>query len=295
MTQVLSPPPQADEENELDSMKTTSVDQVASFLLSTAIMIGLAVLLLGALFFLRNIREEAVPITIEEENFGRGENAAGFERDLEPPSADEVEQLNEPNVEQSLQNITEALTNISATLDTMAATHGKGDSRPAGPEGEGGDMIPRYERWELRFTARDSKGYAEQLDFFNIELGAIGGGVAHVDYLGKLVAGQVKRQGKGEDEKRLYFVNRKDGPITKYERSFMDKAGIATTGRQILKLVPKVLEDELAVLEKQYGIKERGPQVSAKDFAKTIFECQPGETKGFRWVVVEQRYRTAKK
>jgi hypothetical protein len=289
--------PATNQEPHVESMKTSSVDQVASFLLSMSIMIGLAVGLLGALFFLRNMRPTVMPIVIEEERVaGRGDHAAGFERDLEPPAAEEVEQLNEPTIDQVLQNITEAVSSVSATLDTMASTStGKGDSRPPGPEGEGDDIIPRYERWELRFSARDLKSYAEQLDFFDIEIAAIGAGVTHVDYVRKLATTPEKRIGKAEEEKRLYFLNRREGPLLKYERDLLGKAGTPVAGRQVLKLLPKTLEDQLAVLEKQHAIKERGPQVSTKEFAKTIFECQPGDAKDYRWVVVEQRFRTVKK
>ncbi len=163
------------------------------------------------------------------------------------------------------------------------------------PKGEGDDIIPRFERWDLRFTARDAKGYYEQLDFFSIELAAIGGGVTHVDYVKKLTSSQDKRTGKGEDEKRMYFINRREGPLSKYEKDAMSKAGISTNGRQVLKIIPKDLEDALAVLEKQYAIKEQGPNVSVKQIAKTIFECRPGATKGYEWVVIEQRARIPKK
>ncbi len=70
----------------LESMKTTQVDQVASFILSLAILTGLAVLLLGALYYLSTLKPVSRPIVVEEERIaGRGDHAAGFERDLEPP------------------------------------------------------------------------------------------------------------------------------------------------------------------------------------------------------------------
>lgn len=281
---------------EVETLKTTLVDQVASFLLSSAIMIGLAVLLLGALYFISTLKPRPKTIVVEEERIaGRGENAAGFERDLEPPAAEEVEQLSEPAIEQTLQSITEAVSSLSTTLDSIATDSsgtGKGDSRPPGPEGEGDDIIPRYERWELRFSARDSKSYAAQLDYFDIELAAIGGGHTQVDYVKQLAKNPVKWSGKGEEEKRLYFMNRREGPLLKYERDLLAKGGVNVSGRLVLKLIPKTLEDELAVLEKQNAIQLRGAAVTAKEYAKTIFECQPGASNGYQWVVVEQRFRT---
>ena len=92
------------------SMKTNSVDQASSLLLSLAFLIGLAVFMLGLLFFLRSMSSTQQVIILEPERIaGRGENAEGTERDFDPPSADEVEQLNEPAMEQTLQLVTEAI------------------------------------------------------------------------------------------------------------------------------------------------------------------------------------------
>ncbi len=285
----------------METMHTTSVDSVASLLLSLVIMIGLGVFALGLVFILSTMKpHDPIRIFVEEERIaGRGDNAAGFARDLEPPGSEEAEQLTEPAVEQSLQAVTETLSSISASLETVESGaavgskgSGQGDSRPPGPEGEGDNIIPRFERWELKFTARDSKSYAKQLDFFKIELGAIGGGRTEVDYLGNLSAAPEKRTGPGKDEKRMYFVARSENQLQKYEKDLLSKSGIATSGSVILKLISKELEQQLAELEKSYAVTKRGPKVMAKEFAKTVFECQPGEGKGYQWVVVEQRYRT---
>lgn len=291
-------------EDGMESMQTTSVDLVASLLLALAIMIGLAVVMLGVIFYLKTLRpHDPIEIVLEEEKIsGRGDHAAGFARDLEPPGSEEAEQLNEPSVEQSLQAVTETLSSISASLDTMesgaAASgqgSGKGDSRPPGPEGEGDDIIPKFERWELKFTARDARSYAQQLDFFGIELSAVGGGKTEVDYAKNLGGTPQKRSGPSDQEKRLYFMNQNEGPLLKYEREFMTKAGVATSGRLILKMISKDLETQLATLEQQYAIKQTGKQVPAKELAKTVFDCQVGDNKGYVWVVVEQRYRVPKK
>jgi len=283
----------------LETMKTTNVDQVSSFLLSMAIMFGLAVALLGLLFFMSIYRAPLRDIVLEAEPIsGRGDNAPGFERDLEPPSAEEVEQLTEPTPEQALQAVTEMVSSIASTLESAeaAATDGagKGDSRPPGPEGEGIDVVPRFERWDLRFSAKDSKGYAKQLDFFNMELAAIGGGRSEVDYLAGLSGTATKRTGAGDAEKRIYFVNKSEGGLAKYEKDFLTNAGITTSGRLVLKLISKELEEDLAKREILYASEKRGEKVSVKELAKTVFDCQPGAAKGYQWVVIDQRYRVPK-
>jgi hypothetical protein len=286
-------------EDRFESMQTTPVDKVAGLLLSLVLMIGIAVVMLGCVYFISTFKADPLPIVmLEDERIaGRGDHAAGFERDLEPPGAEEVEQLSEPSIETTLQSLAETVSNLSATLDTVATGasgtgSGKGDSRPPGPEGEGDDIVPRFDRWELRFSARDLKSYAAQLEFFKIELAAIGGGRNEVDYVSDLAGKLEHRVGKGEDEKRLYFINRRESPLLKYERDLLVSAKVAVASRQILKMIPKELENELAILEKTSAMQKRGNDVKVKEFGKTIFECQPNSPKGFRWVVIDQRFRT---
>ncbi len=78
------------------SMRANSVDRVSSLLTSLLVLVGIAVALLGLLFFLRMASSNAEVIQLEPERIsGRGDNAPGFERDFDPPTPDEVEQLNE--------------------------------------------------------------------------------------------------------------------------------------------------------------------------------------------------------
>jgi len=286
------------------SMKTNTVDQASSLLLSLALLIGLAVFMLGLLFFLRSMSATQQVIILEPERIaGRGENAEGTERDFDPPSADEVEQLNEPAMEQTLQLVSEAISSISSTLDAMDTntigndSNGKGDSRPPGPEGEGDDIIPRFDRWELKFTARDRRSYAIQLEAFKIDIGAIGGGVATVDYVSSVANAPSKNNVAPKDEKarkRLKFISVSESVLLQYEKQILQAAGIPHTGRQILKFVPNDVEEQLAQAEAAYYIDKRSKDFRVTMVAKTVFECrQKGKGGGYEFVVIDQRYRVA--
>ena len=71
----------------------------------------------------------------------------------------------------------------------------------------------------------------------------------------------------------------------------MRSAGVNTTGRQIIKFLTPDLEDQLARLELKFAFDKHNRRVAAKEFAKTVFECQPAGA-GYEWVVIEQRLRT---
>ncbi len=293
----------AEESRNFGALQTHAVDRVASMLLALVIVLGLAVVVMGAVYLSRlefSSPETIVLLPDDEQAAGRGDHAAGFARDFAPPGQEEVDQLNEPTLEQSLEAVTDAVSNIAASLNTVESASaeasqgsGMGDSRPPGPLGEGANIISRAQRWQLKFTARNIKAYSSQLDFFKIELGAIGGST-EVDYVYELAGSPKKRSGPGDAEKRLYFLWRQDGPLKSYDEQIMRAAGVDTRGREIIKFLSPELENKLAVLEKEYAFKQHKRNVHAKEFARTIFECQP-DGNGFQWVVIEQRLRTVGK
>lgn len=281
-------------------LRTQKVDVVASMLMAGLVVIGLVVFLLFVLWLTQTFTWSPGEFKIEDERIpGRGDHAAGFELDVEPPGAEEIEDLTEPTLAESLEAVTEAATSVAASLDainseTTDTTQGsqRGDKRPPGPLGEGDDIVPRYERWELKFQSKGIRSYSQQLDFFRIELACIGGGVSTVDYATSLSTSPQKRSGTSADENkraRLYFMWRQDGPLKEFDRQLLSQAGVPTPGRQILKFIPKPLEDQLAQVEKAYFV--AAGKTTIKQVAKTIFESRAAAQGGYEFVVVEQRYR----
>lgn len=285
-----------------EKLRTSKFDAVSAFLMALMWFIGIFVLLLFIIWVTSRISFGPRPFPpIIENPAGRGENAEGFERDFEPPGAEEIVDLAEPTIQDTLTAVTDAVSSVAAALDSVSsdsaastAGSGKGDSRPAGPEGEGDDIIPRHERWELKFSAKNVNGYAQQLDFYKIELGALGGGVQGVDYASNLAGSPKVRHGQSEDEKRLYFmwVDR-SSPLYQFDRQLLQKAGINIgAGREMLKFIEPETENMLAHVELEHA-KKNGRE-SVTEIQKTIFESQ-AQSGGYGFVVVDQRYRKPKK
>ncbi len=286
-----------------NSLRTENVDQVASLLMASLLVVGAMVLLLLVYWLTQTFSWQSGGIIVEQEVVsGRGDNAAGFERDIEPPGSEEVEELTDPSLEDTLEALTDVATNVAASLESIDTEvvesmegSGRGDNRPPGPLGEGDDIIPRHERWDLKFQASGLRPYAEQLDYYQIELAAIGGGINTVDYASNLASGPRKRSGSTDEENkllRLYFMWRTDGPLKQYDAQLLGQAGVRTQGRQLLKFIPKPLEDRLAEIELQHA--QANGRTSVKEIAKTIFESQPARG-GFEFAVIEQLYRDAPK
>lgn len=279
-------------------MAVSAYDRAASWVIALNVLVGFAVLLLFLLWLSQviELRGEQSAVVLVENVAGRGDHAAGFARDMEPPGTDELQEEVEPSLEQMLEAVTDVVSTQVAALDSLQTAHatsstgaGQGDSRPPGPLGEGDDIIPRGERWEIRYNANNLEAYRQQLDFFQIELGVVGGGEAQVDYARNLRKPQpdVYRGPGGESEKRLYMLWA-SGALRQFDRDLLRAAGIKTAGRIVLQFYPQAVEDRLALLEMEYA-KSKGKS-SVKQIQRTIFGVRR-QGAGFEYVVEDQTYR----
>ncbi len=280
------------------ALQTSDVDQVSSWLMAAFLFLGFFVFFMGMMWLLSKLdfRGGEIVAEIVEEAAGRGDNAEGFERDFEPPGAEEVQDLTEPSLTDTLQAVTDAVSSVAASLDSQdtdavatSSGTGQGDSRPPGPEGEGEDIIPRYERWNLKFQAKSMGAYAEQLDFYAIELGAFGKANNGLETVANISGSPKKKQNPDPStEKRLYFRFTQAGPLERWDKSLLQKAGVNLGGSLVMKFVPKNLENILAKTELDYAATKGVKSVTK--IAKTVFESQPGG-RGYQFVVIDQRYR----
>ena len=282
---------------EREKFKLSRFDAVTSLFLSLILFLGVFVLMMFIVWLLSGEPKPAPLEPIIENPAGRGENPEGFERDFEPPGAEEVEELMEPTLADTIEAVTDAVSTVAASLTTadtsaVASTQGTGagDSRPPGPMGEGDDIIGRWERWELTFAAKGKKDYGKQLDFYKIQLAAFGGGGPNqIDMVSNLSTSPRKSVNpKPETEERLYFSWKLSNPLLQFDRQFLGEAGIPYAGRNVIRFIPKELENQLAQIEKEY-CESKGKKFP-HDIAKTIFESQASGS-GYEFQLVSQRYR----
>jgi hypothetical protein len=286
---------------EREKLRISRFDIVTSFFMALILFIGTFVLMLFIIWLTSRWSFAPQPIApIIEDPAGRGENPEGFERDFEPPGAEEVEELMEPTLQDTIEAVTDAVSTVAAALvtsDTQAVATtqgtGAGDSRPPGPMGEGADIIPRFERWQLNFTARDLRTYSTQLDFYKIELGAIGGSIQGVDVAKNLAGGRPNKYRIVDTtaEKRLYFMWSTPSPLMQFDQQLLQQASIPLPNRKMLKFIPKDLENQLAQIELEYSTSKGYPSVT--QIAKTIFESK-SDGGGYKFEVTSQRYRKGK-
>ena len=242
------------------SLQVTARDRTAASLLAMLILVGLCVALLLIIWVTTRvwIRNVAVAPQLIEPPSGGG-NALGDASELVEPGAEELDDLAEPQLEATLDSVTEMVTDQLATLDTLGGSAasttrgaGAGDTRAPGPGQGESQLVPRWQRWEVEFNVASSQLYARQLDAFGIELAATGGGSNQIDYLAQLSARQpMRRSGSAADDERLYMTYRY-GPLRDLDAALLQRAGIKTRGRVIMQFYPEETENLLAVAEQQY-------------------------------------------
>jgi len=263
-------------------------------LIALLLLFGITVVGLLVIFFTSRIfaRNKSIPVTLASVA-SRPEGAAlGVSRDFEPPGFEELPDVQEPQLQETLSSLADAVSSKVAILDEKAFAadlvagkgRGAGDSRLPGIGSEGVDeKIPRAERWEIRFQGGTLHEYARQLDTFGIELATIGADnmVHYAFHLSQKVPD--RRVGPPEAEKRMYMVWR-SGPLIEADRQLLGRAGIPTRGRILLQFYPTKTEQMLAALEKTHA-----GQHSVNDIRKTVFGVKP-EGNQYTFYVIDQKY-----
>ena len=286
-------------EAEREQFRTSRFDVVTSLFAALIAFLGIFATMLLIIWLTSQWEWGPGPMPpIEENAAGRGDNPPGFERDFEPPGEEEVEDLLEPTLADTIEAVTEAVSSVAASLvaaDTDSAvssegTGGAGDARQAGPEGEGDDIVPRFERWQLEFEATDKGAYAKQLDEYKIELGAMGGGIKDVEIVSNLSRAPKKSVlADPKSEKRLYFMFTRPTPLQRFDQDLLQAGGAQINSKRIvMKFIPKELENYLANIELEYA-KNKGHD-HINQFAKTVFKSVK-DGNGHKFVVTSQRYR----
>lgn len=158
--------------------------------------------------------------------------------------------------------------------------------RPLGSGGPGRGGAKRENRWYVQFADRGNlQSYAEQLDYFNIELGALFLAENRLVYMKNMSSSrpETREVTTGEDEKRLH-MNWQGGDRVEADRELFQKAGIDPTGATILHFYPAETELAMARLEIDYA--GRQPQ----EISKTFFEVRRTGS-GFEFYVTSQKLK----
>ena len=295
----------------------TRYERITSFLMSIIITLGLVTVALGAIWAANRtwiVRTAPARIAevvgIIEDVEGGGDEYGVLDESLEKPGAtsrifeasdayepDEIV-ADFPELERTMSAILTAVSSAMAASDQLLLEDDSGTSLlPIGSAGKGpernlgkgpgdGGGVKRQERWEIRFPSGQTvQEYAEQLDYFGVELGAITGSRLYtVSHLAARRP-QVRQSSGGPGERRLYFSWR-SGYRKQVDLSLLRKAGVPLSDDVVvLQFYPFETERQLARLELDYA-RQRGVN-DLRAIRKTRFEVLE-EGGGYRFEISKQ-------
>ena len=198
--------------------------------------------------------------------------------------ADSTEMESSDSPDAPIANKTFAMASIVPTRPGSPFGTVGGTGRPPIGFGKGkGGGFPREMRWFVKFVERGTLDeYAQQLEFFRIELGALMPDGKLV-LISKLTAGAPTRRTvtNGQDEKRLYFTW-KGGTRKTLDLQIFQKSGFdASNAVMLMHFYPQETENQLAVMELEY--KKR----KANEIRKTYFAVRSAK-QGFEFTITSQ-------
>lgn len=272
------------------STKISRYDQVSSLLVALTILIGIVCLVLFAVWLTTITRVKSTQAAVEwnDDLMGNNNNPEGIAEDFEEPGVEELAEVPEPQLADAIEAVTDAVSTQQASLEAtegpasaMGTGRGLGDYREAGP-GSGGDRKDKpWDRWEIRYTTSSKSEYAEQLDAFGIELGAISRRTPEIRYLKNLSTTPQQRAGTKSLERRIFFAYPSSNPLRQWDEEFFSDAGFDTSESVLVQFYPVESQRTLLNLEKQAS-----GNLSPDQIQRTIFAVRSG-TQGYEYYVVD--------
>ena len=237
---------------------------------------------------------KSVPVRLEQVGGGMESGFVGESMQLDSPTPQDIaaeSDLTEPELQETLKTVLDAVAMRQADLDdptiSEEETTNKGGgqqigtgNRPGYGFGPGKPGIPPHIRWEISFGDGNTLDvYARQLDFFGIELGALG--IGRVTYAKNLSKPKPDvYTGPSGADKRLWMSWRV-GRLKEADRDLMTRAGVPAAGKLILQFYPDATEQILLHLEHDFKGRD------ASTIRKTRFGVRPAG-RGYEFYVIDQ-------
>ncbi len=268
-------------------LSTSRYESVSSMLVALLITLGAAVGVLAIVWLTSRIfvSQTAVPVALAEIGTG-DDDELGDGSGLDEPSPEEMQQetdITEPQVEELLDVVEDAVSENPAELSESSegGAENGGERRRGGGSGKGKG---RAQKWEITFLEGNTLDlYAQQLDYFRVELGAIGADSPDVIYAAGLSKPPIQtRTAPRAAEKRLYMSWRPGSPLRDADLKLMAKAGVKDPRRFIVQFYPDDVVGRLQQLEKEFRGRERS------QIQRTRFGVRPKAGGGYEFYVLEQ-------
>jgi hypothetical protein len=247
---------------------------------------------LSVIFFANKFTSTIEPIAFVPVEASSPTGNQGFADQPEPPGAEEASELAEPQLQDTLDALTEMSLDAALLSDEAVDAaeeagkgEGLGDARQAGPGGDGVvERVPRWERWKIRFEPKSAGDFASWLDQFGIRIGVLGrDNKVHVAW--NFTKGSPQSASVPPAEYGAWGQTAPaDGPMPALTANLARKAGVFGRGPIILLFYPKSVEDLLWTLEQ-----EKNTTKDPNKVRETVFTVI-SQADGYKFEVIGQKY-----
>jgi hypothetical protein len=272
-------------------LSVNTYDRTATLIIALLVIIGVGVSSLSIIFFANKFTSTVEPIAFVPVEASSPNANQGIAEDPEPPGAQDAPELVEPQLQDTLDalstmSLDQALYADEAidAAEEAGKGEGLGDSRQAGPGGDGVvERVPRWERWKIRFEPKSAADFTEWLDYFGIRVGVLGrDNKVHVAW----------NFGKGPQTESVDPIEYNpwgqtipaDGPMPGLTQAAARKAQILDRGPIALLFYPKEVEDRLWLLEQSQN-KLKDPN----KVRETVFTVVR-DGSGYKFEVISMKY-----
>ncbi len=283
--------------------RVTPYDITTAGLIAAISMLGLTLITLIAIWLANLLPTQVVlepQMTAGDGGWEDGdENATPDVESPEDPSDDPSVANDQSDVTELMEitdPIMEASDSAAQLVEPTSFTDASNSGNPGSAEGTGGRPFGsggpgrggtrREQRWFVQFADKGNlKSYAQQLDYFGIELGVMFPVEERLVYMNAIsrdtpTTREVKT---GDSEKRLY-MNWEGGERKEADIELFQKAGVDARPGTILHFYPEKLENQLAQLELAYANRP------VSQIRRTYFEVQR-KGDAYEFVVRDQKLK----
>ncbi|MDB4724340.1 hypothetical protein OAF71_00965 [bacterium] len=275
----------------------SSYDLVSGFLMASVGLVGFITGLLALLFFLNmEWDKQPEPEMFIFDDLAGFENPEGIAEDFEEPGVEELAEVEEPQLADALEMVTDAVSTTRAAIEAVDGTaaqmgtgKGLGDRRTNGPGGPGNGRFNPAEHWVIQYTTASKEGYAAQLDAFGIEIGSLSKESTLIEYASKLSASKPSyRTGVRREEKRVFFKKPNNHPVTRWDKQLLTSSGAQTSNRFIFNFYPPAAFLKLNAIEKA---RVQADKVrSQEDVKRTLFGVRNGSGGKLEYYLIDIKY-----
>jgi hypothetical protein len=277
--------------------RVSSYDKTSAMLVAAVIVVGALVFVLFMVWLtLFAGRGAATPLPPITELAGNDNRPEGVADDWQPPGVDEFPEIEQPQLADALEAVTDSVSSVRAQLEKvdgdsaqMGRGPGLGDRRARGPGSGDGNIIPEWERWKIEYEAGTMAEYMDILESFDIYLGAvsqISNQILFFDNLNDSRPAMTVGTRNSPEADNLYFRNTRSR-LKRWDQNKVLAGGGDVDNKIVVQFYPPAVRETLLRLEQAEYL------AAGKDLdevRQTLFRCRAAGG-GYEYYVEDISYR----